>query len=165
MCSRMYYTRYVSDIAPIILVGNEEGLAYLHFDIDKGKREFEIKSDWIKNYDFFMDIINQLDEYLHGKRKDFNIRTNPNGTLYQKKVWQELKRIPYGKLKTYKDIAKKMGNSNSSRAVGNANGKNPLPIIIPCHRVIGANGNLVGYAYGTRIKQKLINIEKEDVDV
>jgi len=108
---------------------------------------------------FIKDIKNQLDEYFSGKRKVFDIKINPTGTDFQKLVWKELQNIPYGKTKSYSEIAAATGNKNAQRAVGNACNKNPIMIIIPCHRVISKNNNLGGYAYGKNIKQKLLNIE------
>ena len=104
----------------------------------------------------------QLDEYFRGKRKKFELPLNPKGTEFQKKVWLQLMNIPYGKTSTYKDIATLIGNTNASRAVGNANNKNPIAIIIPCHRVIGSNNKLTGYAGGLDKKEKLLNLEKNN---
>lgn len=101
----------------------------------------------------------ELDEYLSGKRRVFNIPLNPNGTEFQRRVWQELLQIPYGKTSTYKDIAEKIGKRGACRAVGNANNKNPIPIFIPCHRVIRADNLLSGYSLGAENKEKLLKIE------
>ena len=109
--------------------------------------------------DFIKDIKNQLGEYFSGKRKVFDIKINPTGTDFQQLVWKELQKIPYGKTKSYSEIAAATGNKNAQRAVGNACNKNPIMIIIPCHRVVSKNNNLGGYAYGSEIKQKLLNIE------
>lgn len=103
---------------------------------------------------------NQLNEYLLGKRKEFNIPIKLEGTAFQKKVWEELKNIPYGETRTYKQIAENIGNPKACRAVGMANHNNPIAIIVPCHRVIGTNNKLVGYAGGIDIKQKLLQIEQ-----
>ncbi len=103
---------------------------------------------------------NQIEEYLEGKRKEFDIEINPKGTDFQKMVWNELLKIPYGETRSYKDIAARVNNPKGSRAVGMANNKNPIPIIIPCHRVIGSNGKLTGYAGGVNIKEKLLRIEQ-----
>lgn len=156
----MYYTRFDTRFCEIILVGDEEGLSHLHLNTGEGKRFFEISDEWIKNDDYFSDTRVQIEEYLSGTRKNFNVRINPNGTDFQKKVWSQLYNIPYGMVRTYKDIAEVIGNANASRAVGMANSKNPIPLIIPCHRVIGTNGNLTGFAHGLAIKEKIINHEK-----
>lgn len=104
----------------------------------------------------------QLIEYFNGKRKTFDIPLKLNGTEFQKKVWKELLKIPYGETCTYKDIAINIGNEKACRAVGGANNKNPIMIIVPCHRVIGKNGDLVGYACGLDVKSKLLEIEKKN---
>jgi methylated-DNA-[protein]-cysteine S-methyltransferase len=104
---------------------------------------------------------NQLEEYFNSKRTKFNLPLSPKGTAFQKKVWDELLKIPYGKTTTYGEIASKIGNKNASRAVGGANNKNPIPIFIPCHRVIGKSGNLTGYALGLDIKEKLLKLEQK----
>ncbi len=101
----------------------------------------------------------QLQEYFEGKRKSFNVPIKLNGSEFQKKVWTELLKIPYGSTVSYKDIAKLVGNENASRAVGMANNKNKIMFIIPCHRVIGKNGSLTGYAGGLDIKKQLLELE------
>lgn len=105
----------------------------------------------------------QLEEYLEGERKMFDVPLNPKGTKFMKEVWTALQDIPYGEVKTYQQIAEKVGNPKAARAVGMANHKNPIPIIIPCHRVIGTNGKLVGYALGMDMKKFLLEWEKEHV--
>ena len=105
----------------------------------------------------------QVKEYLQGERTSFDIPYELAGTEFQKKVWNALCQIPYGKTCTYKDIATMIGNPKASRAVGMANNKNPITIIIPCHRVIGANGKLVGYAGGLAMKQALIQLELKNI--
>lgn len=103
----------------------------------------------------------QLDEYFSGKRKEFDLPHKAEGTLFQQKVWQALQQIPYGTTVCYKDIAEAIGSPKACRAVGMANHNNPICIIVPCHRVIGANGSLVGYAEGLDVKQKLLKLEAE----
>ncbi|MFK5953464.1 MAG: methylated-DNA--[protein]-cysteine S-methyltransferase [Desulfobacterium sp.] len=156
----MYYTKFNTRFCKVILAGDEKGLSHLHFNTGEGSREFEIQESWEFKLDFFEDIKLQVLEYLDGKRKTFNVALNATGTEFQEKVWAKLCDIPYGSLVSYKDIAKKMGNSKASRAVGAANGKNPIPLIIPCHRVVGSNGDLTGFAHGLNIKEKLIALEK-----
>lgn len=124
------------------------------------------KKIYNKKYDKFMlsDILEkaftQLDEYLQAKRTVFDLPLNPKGTSFQQKVWSNLYNIPYGETRSYKDIAEQLGDKNSCRAVGNANNKNPIPVFIPCHRVIGADGSLTGYAGGLELKQKLLDLEQ-----
>ncbi|MBC3796330.1 methylated-DNA--[protein]-cysteine S-methyltransferase [Acetobacterium tundrae] len=102
----------------------------------------------------------ELEEYLNGKRKSFDLPLSPEGTVFQQKVWKALQSIPYGEVCCYKDIAIAIGNGNASRAVGGANHNNPIAIFIPCHRVIGSSGALVGYAGGVDLKEKLLELEK-----
>jgi methylated-DNA-[protein]-cysteine S-methyltransferase len=102
----------------------------------------------------------QLLEYLEGKRTEFSIPLNPKGTEFQKKVWEALQAIPYGQTRSYKQIACNIGNEKACRAIGMANHNNPIMCIIPCHRVIGADGRLVGYAGGLHVKEQLLNLEK-----
>jgi len=103
---------------------------------------------------------NQLNEYLEGKRKVFDLPLNPKGTKFQKNVWEALCNIPYGETRSYKQIAEAVGNPKACRAVGMANNRNPIIIFVPCHRVIGSNGSLVGYGGGLDIKEKLLSLEK-----
>lgn len=110
--------------------------------------------------EFMKNIESQLDEYFSGKRQQFDIKINPSGTKFQKLVWSKLEEIPYGLTKNYSNIAELVGNKNAQRAVGSACNKNPIILIIPCHRVISKNGNSGGFAYGNLIKQKLLELEK-----
>ena len=124
----------------------------------------EEKTDNINETELIKAAFKQIKEYLDGDRKYFDLPIELMGTEFQKKVWNELRNIPYGQTKTYKDIALAIKNEKACRAIGNANNKNPLPIIIPCHRVIGSNGKLVGYSGGLDIKEKLLNIENIEVN-
>lgn len=112
---------------------------------------------------FLQNVQTQLTEYFSGKRKNFNIKLAPHGTIFQKKVWHELQKIPYGETTSYKDIAQNINNPLSYRAVGMANNKNPIAIIIPCHRVIGSSGKLVGYAGGIKLKEELLQLEQNNL--
>ena len=109
-------------------------------------------------------VRSQLDEYFSGQRTDFDLPLKPNGTEFQKKDWAALQEIPYGQTRTYKDIAEAIGCPKGFRAVGLANNRNPIMIIIPCHRVIGSDGSLTGYAGGTHIKKYLLELEGVKVD-
>ncbi len=154
-----YYTRFNTSLCKIILVGNEEGISNLHLNTGECKRVFEISEDWVRNDSFFKNAVEQVMEYCEGKRKEFNLLLNPEGTDFQKRVWKALSRIPYGEVRSYKDIAVEIGNEKACRAVGMANSKNPIPLIVPCHRVVGANGKLVGFALGLEVKKKLLDLE------
>ena len=98
----------------------------------------------------------QLGEYFDGKRASFDLPLDPAGTEFQKRVWKELSKIPFGRTSTYAELARRIGAPKASRAVGGANGRNPLPIVVPCHRVIGKDGSLTGFAFGIGAKQKLL---------
>lgn len=106
------------------------------------------------------EAFNQIEEYLDGKRFHFDLPLLAKGTEFQQRVWSELRKIPYGETRSYKDIAIAIGNPKASRAVGMANNKNPLGIVVPCHRVIGSNGSLTGYAGGLGVKEKLLYLER-----
>ena len=112
---------------------------------------------------FTQQAVTQLDEYFAGKRTQFDLRLNANGTDFQQQVWQQLVTIEYGQTCSYADIAKGINNPKAVRAVGAANGRNPLTIVVPCHRVIGSDGKLTGYAWGTSIKAGLLELEKSVV--
>jgi len=127
-----------------------------YLKITKEKIDQNYKNEFTDN------IYNQILEYLKGNLKYFDIKYKMIGTDFQKKVWKELKKIPYGKTMTYLDIAKSIKNVKAVRAVGRACNKNPLWIIIPCHRVIGSNNKLIGYAGGIDMKKELLNIEKNN---
>jgi len=114
----------------------------------------------IKETDFIKNIKSQLDEYFKNKRKVFDISLNPKGTDFQKRVWKELLKIPYGETKSYSEIAAAVKSPKAQRAVGSACNKNPIMIIIPCHRVISKNGNTGGFACGTFVKLKLLDTEQ-----
>lgn len=104
----------------------------------------------------------QLKEFFSGKRKKFDLKLDMYGTDFQKKVWKALQKVPYGKTLSYKEIAEKVGNSKAARAVGLANNKNPIPLVVPCHRIVGSNGKMVGYASGVNKKVWLIDLEKQN---
>jgi methylated-DNA-[protein]-cysteine S-methyltransferase len=122
------------------IIGDENGVAVISVS-DVGSNEI---SETIP--EVLQDAVSQLDEYFEGKRTDFNLKLNPKGTEFQQKVWQALLEIPYGKTVSYMDQTKKLGDVKAIRAVASANGKNPLWIVVPCHRVIGTNGSMTGYA-------------------
>lgn len=144
--------------------------AYYNFQFGTLKMQYEdetlyhleVTTESIKQNqknEFTDKIFKEIEEYLKGQRKSFDITYKLEGTKFQKNVWKVLEEIPYGKTYTYLDIAKKINNPKSARAVGGACNKNPIWLIVPCHRVIGTNGKLVGYAGGLNMKQKLLQIE------
>ncbi len=143
-------------------VGNLK-IGYLEDEIIYFKKIFE---NDIKDYGVETELTKtayeQLIQYLNGKRKVFDLPCKLIGTEFQIKVWNELARIPYGETRTYKEVAKRIGNEEASRAIGNANNKNPITIIYPCHRVIGSNKKLIGYAGGLDMKEKLLKLEQDN---
>ncbi|NNG01307.1 MAG: methylated-DNA--[protein]-cysteine S-methyltransferase [Desulfobacteraceae bacterium] len=155
----MYYDIFDTSIAgTLTLAGDEQGLCWIGFL--RGKHPVVIGGDWIKKASFFTDIRQQLTAYFAGERQDFDVRLAPRGTVFQLKVWESLRKIPYGELVSYKSIAEDIGSPKAVRAVGAANGRNPLPIVVPCHRVIGSNGQLTGFGGGLDVKQRLIDLER-----
>jgi methylated-DNA-[protein]-cysteine S-methyltransferase len=151
--NKVFKTYYSSPIGMIEISGTEDGITSIIF------AEGEVTTDRIP--EVLKDAYSQLDEYFMGKRRVFDLKLSPSGTEFQRKVWSELMNIPCGETLTYKDIANNLGNSNAVRAVGNANGKNPISIVVPCHRVIGSNGKLTGYAGGLERKAWLLKHEKD----
>lgn len=144
---------YDTSIGKINIIQEGEYIVKIGFDE-------ELKNIEIKETKLILKTISEIKEYLEGKRKEFDIPIKLQGTKFQKKVWNELLKIPYGETCSYKDIAIRINNEKGVRAVGMANHNNPIAIIVPCHRVIGKNGKLVGYAGGIDIKSKLLEIEK-----
>ncbi len=153
----MNYCYLDSPIGDLLLAGEDKGLVYIGFPNGKGKVTPGV--DWILNTDCFRDASRQLGEYFDGKRFEFDLLLAPHGTPFQLEVLQALTQIPYGQTRTYRDIAVSIGRAKAVRAVGAANGRNPLPIVIPCHRVIGSNGNLTGFGGGLATKKFLLELE------
>lgn len=135
------------------IVGDENGIAVISVS--------DVGTDEISKVvpEVLQDAVSQLKEYFEGKRTDFNLKLNPKGTEFQQKVWKSLLEIPFGKTVSYMDQTKKLGDIKAIRAVASANGKNPLWIVVPCHRVIGTNGSLTGYAGGLSRKKWLLEHE------
>lgn len=164
----MIFSIYKSPIGEIIIVATDEGISSSWF-VDEGKRELIIKKlekesgNWLieGSNDIIVNCKKQLKEYFEGTRKEFDLRFDINGSNFQTDVWNLLKRIPYGKTKTYMQLAKEYGNPKSIRAIANANGDNPIGIIIPCHRVIGSDGSMTGYAGGIWRKEWLLRHEQK----
>ena len=146
---------YPSPLGPLRILG----LASAVLEVKFCKNEISSNTDSVPK--MLLVCQSQLDEYFRGKRQIFDLKLEPWGTAFQKRVWHELLRIPYGETRSYKDIAIDVGNSQAVRAVGMANGRNPISIIIPCHRVIGIKGDLVGYGGGLWRKQWLLDHEIE----
>lgn len=142
-------TYYKTPIGTAKIVGNSNGISNITVIDDEIETEKNIP-------EFLIDCVQQLDEYFKGKRTKFTLKLNPPGTHFQKKVWNELLNVPYGKTRTYLEQSKILGDVKAIRAVASANGKNPIWIIIPCHRIIGSDGSLTGYAGGLWRKKWLL---------
>ena len=159
----MYYCYLNSPIGDLLLAGDDDGLSLIGFP--QGKMRHDPEPDWIFNEKPFAAVRQQLEEYFAGERTVFDLPLHLSGTDFQVQVLQELQRIPYGETTSYGDIAKRIGRPKAMRAVGAANGRNPIPIIVPCHRVIGSSGDLTGFGGGLDTKEALLRLEAENSDL
>lgn len=155
----MYYCYLTTPIGELLLAGSEAGLSVIGFP--EGKMRRDPDPDWIFSEQPFAEARRQLTEYFAGKRQSFDLNLQPTGTEFQLDVLRELQKIPYGTTASYADIARRIGRPKAVRAVGAANGRNPLPVIIPCHRVIGSGGQLTGFGGGLPTKEALLRLEME----
>ncbi len=155
----MYYCYINSPVGDLLLAGDEDALRLVGFP--KGSMRREPEADWIFSEKPFVDAAEQLGDYFAGKRHSFDLNLRPDGTEFQLRVLEELQRIPYGSTVSYGEIAERIGKPKAVRAVGAANGRNPIPIIIPCHRVIGSNGKMTGFGGGIPTKKALLRLELE----
>lgn len=153
----MLYCEMFTPIGPLLLAGDEKRLSRISFQ--SGLRPIEVVERWQRSEEPFRDAIAQLDGYFAGRLRRFDLALAPEGTPFQKEVWSALTAIPYGETISYSELARRVGRPAASRAVGAANGRNPIPIVIPCHRVIGANGSLTGFGGGLGIKRRLLELE------
>lgn len=149
---------YDTDIGKISIAENDGFITHVLFGNEKSN---DIP---VRETPLIEEAHKQIEEYLKGQRSTFDLPLSPSGTEFQHKVWNALKNIPYGETVSYKDIALAAGNEKASRAVGMANNRNPISIIIPCHRVIGKNGKMVGYGGGIGIKEYLLKLEKDNLN-
>jgi methylated-DNA-[protein]-cysteine S-methyltransferase len=159
MNATLFYKEMESPVGKLKLVASAKALVAVLWD---GEAPNRVKLDPMNRdlrHPVLLEVERQLSEYFAGKRMSFDLPLEPDGTAFQKKVWQALREIPFGRTKSYLDLAKTVGSPRASRAVGAANGKNPLSIIVPCHRVVGADGALTGFAGGLEIKAALLALE------
>jgi len=165
----VYYQDFNSSIGSLTIASTQKGICWIEFgDVESNLFHLQrFTKKWLKEYtlveteEYLTDAILQLNEYLAMKREIFDLPLDLYGTPFQKVVWNALLQIPFGEVRSYKDIAIQINAPKAVRAIGNANHHNPVPLIVPCHRVIGSNGNLVGYRGGTEIKQILLNLESK----
>ena len=155
----MYYCYLTTPIGDLLLAGDDQALSLVAFP--EGTRRCDPEPDWIHDEAPFTEARQQLTEYFAGDRKDFDLPLGLTGTEFQLLVLDELQRIPYGETTSYGDIAVRIGRPKAVRAVGAANGRNPIPIIVPCHRVIGSGGDLTGFGGGLDAKKSLLRLEAE----
>jgi methylated-DNA-[protein]-cysteine S-methyltransferase len=155
----MYYTYAASPIGQLLLAGSADALQVIGFPHGDKARRADI--GWERYGEPFKKTARQLNEYFSGDRQEFELDLAPEGTKFQVEVLEALRGIPYGETRTYRDIAVAVGRPKAVRAVGNANGRNPLPIVIPCHRVIGSDGSLTGFGGGIEVKRYLLDLDQQ----
>jgi methylated-DNA-[protein]-cysteine S-methyltransferase len=152
-----YWHQMESPVGALLLAGSATALAQVYFQ--SGPHPRQPAPDWRRAAAPFADVVRELEEYFGGERRTFGVPLAPHGTPFQLSVWQALRAIPYGETQSYGELARRLGCPAGARAVGLANGANPLPIIVPCHRVIGADGSLTGFGGGLAIKRALLALE------
>jgi methylated-DNA-[protein]-cysteine S-methyltransferase len=155
----VYYDTMDSPVGRLLLVMDGQGLRHVAFE--RGAHPTRIEDDWERGPGALHEARSQLKAYFAGKLREFDLPLAPQGTEFQQRVWLALLRIPYGETASYGDIARAVGEPQASRAVGAANGQNPIAIVVPCHRVIGANGTLTGYGGGLDNKRILLELEQK----
>jgi methylated-DNA-[protein]-cysteine S-methyltransferase len=165
----MYYTHVDTRIGQLLIAGDRDELRHIAFPPAafaardaRGARPGEIREpaeEWVHDARALREASGQLSAYFSGKLKRFDLALKPAGTAFQQKVWAALQEIPYGERWSYRELAKRIGQPKACRAVGAANGRNPIPIVIPCHRVVGSDGQLTGFAGGLETKRLLLDLE------
>jgi len=159
--SEVYYTRLDTPVGTLLLAGDSRKLCRVSFE--NSKRSSPPQPDWKQNRTPFAEVIRQLLAYFRGDLKEFDVPLAMEGTPFQLRVWNALRGIPYGETISYAQLAERIGNPKAVRAVGLANGCNPIPIIVPCHRVIGSDGSLTGFGGGLSTKKKLLDLENKQL--
>jgi methylated-DNA-[protein]-cysteine S-methyltransferase len=157
--TRHVYKRIPSPVGRLTLVATDAGLAAILWENDRLERVRLDLSAEDSDHPVLIEAERQLEEYFAGRRTRFALALDPSGTAFQRRVWDALLTIPFGETRSYADIARQIGNPSAARAVGAANGRNPLSIVAPCHRVIGSNGALTGFAGGLDVKARLLAFE------
>jgi O-6-methylguanine DNA methyltransferase len=165
----LFYTTFKTPINSLLILSSEKGLVKIMFIDTKDSLPLRsLKNEYpgttfVEDKSKNQDTTNQLKEYFTGTRKIFSLPLDIRGTPFQKQVWAEVAKVSYGRTCSYGEIASRIGKPGAGRAVGMANHNNPLPIVIPCHRIVGADGSLTGYGAGIHIKEKLLKLEKENI--
>ena len=158
---KLYYKKMASPVGKLQLVASDSALVAILWENDNVDRVRLPVMTLNLDHSILNRVEKQLTEYFRGDRSKFDIPLDPLGTDFQKQVWHELRRIPFGQTKSYGEIARSIGSPNAQRAVGAANGRNPISIVVPCHRVIGSNGKLTGFAGGLKAKATLLQLENQ----
>jgi methylated-DNA-[protein]-cysteine S-methyltransferase len=157
--TRHVYKRMPSPVGTLTLVATDDGLAAIVWETDRpGRVRLNLDAEE-SGHPVLVEAERQLEEYFAGRRKQFTLRLNVSGTAFQRQVWSALLMIPFGETRSYGQIAKQIGNPSAVRAVGAANGRNPISIVVPCHRVVGSAGALTGFAGGLEVKAQLLAFE------
>ncbi len=159
----VYYATYESPVGPLLLAGEPNALHRVSFE--SSKRSTPPGADWKLDKKPFAEVIRQLQAYFRGELKEFDLPLAMEGTEFQLRVWNALRAIPYGETISYAQLAERIGNPKAVRAVGLANGSNPIPIIVPCHRVIGSDGSLTGFGGGLSTKKMLLELENKQLSL
>jgi methylated-DNA-[protein]-cysteine S-methyltransferase len=159
--SVVYYTTFESPVGPLLLAGDAGGLRLVSFE--SSKHAAPPQAAWKQDKAAFAEVIRQLQAYFRGELKTFDVPLAMEGTGFQLRVWNALRAIPYGETISYAQLAQRIGNPKAVRAVGLANGSNSIPIIVPCHRVIGSDGSLTGFGGGLSTKKKLLELESKQL--
>jgi methylated-DNA-[protein]-cysteine S-methyltransferase len=157
MNDKLVYTRLESPIGELLLVGDDHALHGLH--MQEGRTAVSVHPEWRPADEPFADVRRQLSEYFAGERRDFDVPLAMAGTPFQRSVWGALREIRYGETTSYGELARRLGRPSATRAVGLANGRNPIAVIVPCHRVVGSDGSLTGYGGGLERKRLLLELE------
>lgn len=159
----MFYTTFESPVGTLLLAGDANGLRVVSFE--SSKHAAPPQADWKQDNAPFCEVIRQLQAYFRGALKEFDLPLALEGTKFQLRVWNALRSIPYGETISYAQLAERIGNPKAVRAVGLANGSNPIPIIIPCHRVIGSDASLTGFGGGLATKKMLLELESKQLNL
>ena len=160
MVAPRYFLRIESPVGKLMLLASEDKLLEIKFSSSIKNDELSENVEENNELPVFIDTEVQLNDYFRGKRNSFSIPIVLNGTEFQQKVWKQLQLIPFGETISYQELAERVGDKKKARAVGNANGKNPIPIIVPCHRVIAKDGRLGGFGGGVQVKRYLLELER-----
>ena len=161
--SAVFYTTLESPVGPLLLAGDADALRLVGFE--SSKHAAPPQADWKQDNAPFAEVIRQLQAYFRGELREFDVPLALQGTEFQRRVWNALRGIPYGETISYLQLAERIGNPKAVRAVGLANGSNPIPIIVPCHRVIGSDGSLTGFGGGISTKKKLLELESKQLSL